>query len=86
MHGRQILITGVSGFIGSRLVAFLNRYYPSCKITGISRTKPKSLAKCTFYSVDLLKQEELTQVVEQVKPEYIFHLAGLVFSYNWDAL
>ena len=86
MHGSKILITGVSGFIGSHLVGFLNHYYPACEITGISRNRPKVPYGYNFHSADLFHQEEIAQIIDQVKPDYIFHLAGLVFSYDWDAL
>lgn len=86
MHERQVLITGITGFIGSHLVEYLNRYYPSCKITGISRNKPNISRPYDVYAVNLLNQDEIINVVEEVRPDYIFHLAGLVFSYDWDAL
>lgn len=86
MDEKHILITGITGFVGNNLVKFLKRFYPTCKITGISRHHPKVQFSYDFYVVNLLCQEEIAQVIEQVRPDYIFHLAGLVFSYDWDAL
>ena len=86
MNGKRVLITGVTGFIGGHLVAFLNCYYPSCKITGIARKKINDSYSYDFHAMNLLHQHELTELIEQIRPDYVFHLAGLVFSYDWDAL
>jgi GDP-4-dehydro-6-deoxy-D-mannose reductase len=86
MHGKKVLITGVTGFIGSHLVDFLNRHYPSCKITGISRDESRCSSSYRCYTVNSLHQNQIMQVIDHVRPDYIFHLAGLVFSYDWDAL
>lgn len=86
MYGKRILITGITGFIGCHLVAFLKKYYPSSQIIGISRETFKIAPTYDCYSVNLLNQDEIEQIINQTKPDYIFHLAGLVFSYDWTAL
>ena len=83
MHNKTVLITGITGFIGCHLMKYLKCTYPSCRIIGISRYESK---QDNVYQVDLLKQDEVDFIINKIKPDYLFHLSGLVFSYNWDDL
>lgn len=88
MHGSKILITGIRGFIGTHLASFIHRHYPTCKILGIQRsaflesTKPDY----DFYQVDLINKDEIAEFISVHQPDYVFHLAGKVFSYDWNDL
>lgn len=86
MHEARVMITGVTGFIGNYLARYLVQYYPTCKISGISRNKPHGQYDYDHHVVDLSNQDAVTKLINQIKPDYIFHLAGLVFSYDWNAL
>ena len=86
MYRKKILITGITGFVGSHLVAFLKRHYPCCEIIGISRSQLSDKKDYKFYSVDLLNPDELHETLKSLQPDFIFHLSGLVFSYDWDEL
>lgn len=78
----KILITGISGFVGTHLA----QYLLSCKNYEVSGTylTEKGLTSIShiqddlsLFSVDLNDQEHVTDVIETVKPDYIFHLAAL---------
>jgi GDP-4-dehydro-6-deoxy-D-mannose reductase len=88
MHGSKILITGIGGFIGNHLATFINRYYPTCEILGIQRRALLGTTKqCyDFYQLDLLNKDEITEFINAHQPDYVFHLAGKVFSYDWSEL
>jgi GDP-4-dehydro-6-deoxy-D-mannose reductase len=86
MHGKTVLITGVTGFIGRHLALFLTRYYPTCQVIGVGREQPQASSPGVFYSVDLVHPHEVEEVVHHAKPDYVFHLAGLVYSYDWSDL
>ncbi len=70
----RILVTGASGFIGSRLVARLRGEGHS--VTGTYATGSGSAIQ-EGIEADLLDRGALAAAVEQVDPEIIFHLAGL---------
>ena len=86
MDEQHILITGITGFIGSHLVQYLKGFYPQCKITGIGRQPTAAAKNYNYYSIDLLDKAAVTGLIDRIRPDYIFHLAGLVFSYDWDEL
>ena len=87
MHGMQILITGITGFIGTHLTRILKQTFPSCHISGIGRfNSEKHQKNFNYYAINLLHPEELFEFIKNLQPEYIFHLSGVVFSYVWDDL
>ncbi|KRE51060.1 GDP-mannose 4,6-dehydratase [Paenibacillus sp. Soil724D2] len=73
----RALITGVTGFVGKHLSAYLiNQGY---KVWGITRkSSPTSvyINGINLVSVDLDKEAEMTDLIDLIKPDYIFHLAG----------
>jgi nucleoside-diphosphate-sugar epimerase len=74
MHGKQILITGITGFIGSHLTRVLKQTFPSCNIIGIGRSRSQNQDNYDFYEVNLLNREALFDIINRIKPDYIFHL------------
>ncbi|GGG63309.1 GDP-mannose 4,6-dehydratase [Paenibacillus radicis (ex Gao et al. 2016)] len=78
----RALITGVSGFVGTFLCEKLlaNNY----EVFGLSRTQPHNKS-ITFYSCDITDSLKVEQVIDDVRPDEIYHLAGsafIPFSYN----
>jgi GDP-4-dehydro-6-deoxy-D-mannose reductase len=77
----RILITGITGFVGGHLVEALVSTGGHA-LAGVSRdsTWPKSLAHLTdaaeLHPADLLDGRRVEEVVRQVRPEWVFHLAG----------
>jgi len=84
---KHILITGITGFIGQHLVTFLKKNDLDYKITGIGRHARESHSEhYDFYEADLLCKNKIQEIVADVRPDCVIHLAGLVFSYDWEAL
>ena len=86
---KRILITGHTGFIGSWLTNILLNF--GAKITGYSKSIPQK--KCLFNSTNLENKidhilgnvcefKKLKNVVDQKRPEIIFHLAAQSLVYD----
>jgi len=70
---KKILITGIEGFVGTHLAEYLHKQ--KYKIFGIHYAKPvKRIGK--LYRCDIRDYPKLFQVIKEVKPEVIFHLAA----------
>lgn len=75
----KVLITGVEGFAGSHLAQWVldqqavvhGTVYPSA-----SQRNIEGLKNLHVHPLDILDQDRLSSLVKQVKPGYIFHLAG----------
>jgi GDP-4-dehydro-6-deoxy-D-mannose reductase len=76
----KALVTGVTGFAGSHLAELLIK--ENVEIHGITRWRSKSdnidhlKDDIQFHEADLLDAHSLYKVVDEVKPNYIFHLAA----------
>lgn len=80
---RRILVTGASGFIGSHLSARL-RQLGGEPLTTCS-PRPRKRGDGGHLVVDLLDSHALRDIVEEFRPEVVFHLAG--YSHDrrsWD--
>ncbi len=72
---KKIIITGGAGFIGSHLAKELLKknyevYSFDIKEGNIPRTK--------YYTIDLRNKEQLKNLIQEVHPEAIVHLGGLI--------
>jgi GDP-4-dehydro-6-deoxy-D-mannose reductase len=74
---KKILITGASGFVGSHLIDHLLDNDDSL-IYGTYRSEsPKAKSdRLTFLKVDFQNKSEVDAALEQVQPDWIFHLAA----------
>ena len=81
--GKNVVITGHTGFKGSWLTAWLNML--GAKITGISLDVPttpshfnslKVSESINDLRVDVRNQKELEAAIHSAKPDYLFHLAA----------
>ncbi len=74
------LITGVTGFAGSHLCELLLK--EKVEVHGIQRWRSKSeniehiKKKINLHEADLLDAHSLYKVIDEVRPDYIFHLAA----------
>lgn len=77
---KRALVTGVTGFAGSHLAELLLE--EDVEVHGIQRWRSKSenidhiKNKIHFHEADLLDAHSLYKVIEEVKPNFIFHLAA----------
>jgi GDP-4-dehydro-6-deoxy-D-mannose reductase len=80
MNTRTVLITGITGFTGYHLLSHLQEADPELPIVGIDIASPAYDTNCEFIRADLLDCNRLLDLIRQVEPTHIFHLAGLNFS------
>ncbi len=81
---KKILITGISGSGGSYLADYIVENKPDVEVHGISRWHSTSgnhnlediLDKVTIHESDLLDLSSIVRVLEEVKPDGIFHIAA----------
>jgi CDP-glucose 4,6-dehydratase len=82
-HGKKILVTGHTGFVGSWLTKILVGW--GADVVGVSLAphaepnlfdvlKLKDLV--THYEVDITNQNELNKIFKETRPEIVFHLAA----------
>lgn len=77
------LVTGAGGFCGRHLIRRLKREDPlreSLHIVGAVRgiAEPGQLDVDQHVFMDMTDPEQVLQVVKRVKPDMVFHLAGLI--------
>ena len=91
---KKVLITGITGFVGSHLADFILANFPTVQISGLARWRaPKDnirhiLDNITLEPSDLLDLSSLTAVLSEQKPDVIFHLAAqsyVPFSFSAPA-
>lgn len=75
--GRRVLVTGATGFIGSRLCDRLAGLGAETHAT--SRRPPETTEPVvTWWRADLENPDDCVRVVDEVRPEITFHLASFV--------
>lgn len=77
-----ILITGITGFVGSHLADYILANHPEYQIVGLTRWRsPKDNIHHILHSVtleqgDLTDLPSLKHILETHRPKFIFHLAA----------
>lgn len=75
--GAKALITGIAGFAGSHLA---ERLCKKAEVSGIyldsSLENISAMPGVKLYKCDLLNLKSTVEVLERVKPRYVFHLAA----------
>jgi len=88
---RRVLVTGVTGFVGSHLVDYLLSR-GDCEIVGIMRWRSPTeniahvMDRITLVECDLRDASSARDTLETVRPDWIFHLAAQSFvPTSWSA-
>ncbi len=83
MNIKRVLITGVTGFVGSHLADYILNEHPEIEIAGLVRWRsPKDNIKhllpnqIKLFFGDLLDFASLQKMLEAFRPDVIFHLAA----------
>lgn len=82
MHGKKpqtILVTGGTGFVGRHLIELLSHQYDAQIVaTGFSHTPQKKTSeKVRFVSLDLTNRLAVFELLQALRPDWIFHLASI---------
>lgn len=78
----KVLITGITGFVGSHLADYILTNFPEVQVSGLARWRAPQdnvrhiLARITFEPGDLLDLPSLKTILSRQKPDVIFHLAA----------
>lgn len=78
------LITGAGGFVGGHLLAYLCQHMPHITLHGTlfidsDRRAALEALGCRLWTLDLRDAEAVRDVLAQVRPARIYHLAGQAF-------
>ncbi|RLF52122.1 MAG: GDP-mannose 4,6 dehydratase [Thermoplasmata archaeon] len=89
---KKVLITGVTGFVGSHLADYILENHPDVKILGLARWRSPmdNISHITNKIVikygDLLDVSSLKTILKEEKPDVIFHLAAQSYvPYSYKA-
>jgi GDP-4-dehydro-6-deoxy-D-mannose reductase len=77
----RVLITGVTGFVGRHLAQHLAG--KDCEVFGLDRLRqsPRTIGNfLTYYACDINDRAALAQVLDETRPDIVYHLAGLLKS------
>ncbi|MBP3297534.1 MAG: GDP-mannose 4,6-dehydratase [Lachnospiraceae bacterium] len=90
---KRIVITGFSGFVASHFMDYLYDNHPDeFEVYGVSLGTPiydyekyRDKMKVEFYELDLIDGEKLNDLLVEIKPDYILHLAAFSsVAYSWQ--
>ncbi|MCR8645192.1 NAD(P)-dependent oxidoreductase [Paenibacillus sp. N1-5-1-14] len=70
----KILITGANGFTGQHACKHFAAI--GMDVAAVYRSASKPRSEGNWYACDLTNLQEVYQLIDQVKPQYILHLAG----------
>lgn len=73
---KRVLVTGASGFVGRHFCEYLNTLNLQLDVTGIDIVEPGDNFLYNFITADMSCDEPVKNVIAQIRPDYIIHLAG----------
>ncbi len=85
----RILITGYTGFVGNYLVDACRKRYPQAALFGMGgrtgHVAPHERTDLQLLIADMTRHEEVQQVVDQARPDLVFHLAAQSsVAFSWQ--
>jgi len=88
----RALVTGITGFAGSHLVDYILGEKKDVEIVGIQRWRSRTeniehfVGKVRMFECDLRDASSVRDVLEEARPDWIFHLAAQSFvPTSWTA-
>lgn len=88
----RVLITGVTGFVGSHLVDYLALSHPEVEVHGIRRWRSRTeniehiRSGLTLHECDIRDAGSVRDVIDTVRPDRLFHLAAQSYvPASWNA-
>ncbi|HUB67730.1 MAG TPA: GDP-mannose 4,6-dehydratase [Candidatus Methylacidiphilales bacterium] len=80
-----ILITGITGMVGSHLAEYALKHHPEVRIHGLVRWRSpldnihSILPQISLHQAELRDLNSLVKLLREVRPDWIFHLAAQSF-------
>jgi dTDP-4-dehydrorhamnose reductase len=71
----RILITGVSGFLGSNLALHFQKQ--GWSVWGTHRSRPAAFTDVTERVLDICRPDEIARVLDEAKPDAVIHSAAM---------
>jgi len=88
----RVLITGITGFVGSHLAEYILQNHPGVELYGIRRWRSRIenvehfLDKIQILECNLVDASSVKGVIADIRPDKIFHLAAQSFvPSSWNA-
>lgn len=83
MKRKKVVVTGSNGLLGQKLIKLLVDRN-ECEVFALSRGKNRmhSQSGYTYYSIDLTQDEELENLLNAIRPDFLVHTAAMT---NVDA-
>ncbi len=75
LDGRVAMVTGASGFIGRHLCGAMAEL--GARVHAVDRLQG-SCQSCVSHTIDLSELAAVRALLDQIRPEFVFHLAGNV--------
>ena len=73
----KALIIGAAGFVGKYLIQHIqNNYDWSLAVTKLETEQLESSDHLHVYSLNILSRNEITSLLKELNPDYIFYLAA----------
>lgn len=87
----RILITGIGGFVGRHLSAYVLAHTPGAELHGAVIAPEHAIPDADCHVVDLKDEAALHALIERVRPDHIYHLAAQAsvkrsFDDPWETL
>ena len=84
---KRVLITGITGFVGSHMADYILNKVPDVKIYGIKRWRSREEnishlldnKQVTFLEADLTDRGSLSRAIKTAKPDAVYHFAAQRF-------
>jgi GDP-4-dehydro-6-deoxy-D-mannose reductase len=88
----RVLITGITGFVGSHMAEYVLAHHPQAQVFGTLRWRSPTeniqalMGKVRLVECDLTDSGSVRRMLEEVRPDRIFHLAAQSFvPTSWHA-
>jgi GDP-4-dehydro-6-deoxy-D-mannose reductase len=78
---RVVLVAGAGGYIGRRLLLSLRQAWPQARVVAVARRAPPG-----GLALDLRDAAATAALLDDVQPDVVFQLVGVIHSNDWDEL
>ncbi len=76
MNMKKILIIGAAGFVGNHLIDHILENRPDWQVTATKMPQETINKNVEVIDLNILVPEQISEVLNAVRPDYIFHLAA----------